>query len=198
MHDFTAAILSASYLGIFAIVFAETGLLLGFFLPGDSLLIAAGLVAASGDLQLGGIMAAVVAGAILGNTAGYYIGQRFGPAVFRNERARFFKPEYVQQAEGYFNQYGKLAVVVARFVPIVRTFVPTLAGVSRMPIAVFTVYNVIGAVLWGVGVPALAYYLGRLIPNLDRYILLIVGVVLVVSIIPIAMKVVQARRGRAA
>jgi membrane-associated protein len=194
MHDFTAAILSASYLGIFAIVFAETGLLLGFFLPGDSLLIAAGLVAASGDLHLGGVMA----GAILGNTAGYYIGQRFGPAVFRNERAKFFKPEYVQQAEGYFNQYGRLAVVVARFVPIVRTFVPTLAGVSRMPIAVFTVYNVIGAVLWGVGVPALAYYLGRLIPNLDRYILLIVGVVLVVSIIPIAIKVLQARRGTAA
>jgi len=198
MHDFTAAILSASYLGIFAIVFAETGLLLGFFLPGDSLLIAAGLVAASGDLHLGGVMAAVVAGAILGNTAGYYIGQRFGPAVFRNERARFFKPEYVQQAERYFNQYGRLAVVVARFVPIVRTFVPTLAGVSRMPIAVFTVYNVIGAALWGVGVPALAYYVGRLIPNLDRYILLIVGVVLVVSIIPIVIKVLQARRGTAA
>lgn len=195
MESLIEAILSASYLGIFAIVFAETGLLVGFFLPGDSLLIAAGLLAAGGKLNLGGIMAAVVAGAILGNTAGYFIGQRFGPAVFRNQNSRFFKPEYVVEAQKFFVKYGALAVILARFVPIVRTLVPTLAGVSRMPFGLYTLYNVIGALLWGVGLTALAYYLGQLIPDLDKYILLIVAVVLVVSVIPIVLKFLQARRG---
>ncbi|GGL85732.1 membrane protein [Deinococcus aerolatus] len=195
MESLIDAILSASYLGIFFIVFAETGLLVGFFLPGDSLLIAAGLLAAGGKLNLGGIMAAVVVGAILGNTAGYFIGQRFGPAVFRNQDSRFFKPEYVVEAEKFFLKYGALAVILARFVPIVRTLVPTLAGVSRMPFGLYTLYNVIGALLWGVGLTALAYYLGQLIPDLDKYILLIVAVVLVVSVIPIVLKFLQARRG---
>lgn len=194
MESLIDAILSASYLGIFFIVFAETGLLVGFFLPGDSLLIAAGLLAAGGKLNLGGIMAAVVAGALLGNTAGYFIGQRFGPAVFRNQDSRFFKPEYVVEAEKFFLRYGALAVILARFVPIVRTLVPTLAGVSRMPFGLYTLYNVIGALLWGVGLTALAYYLGQLIPDLDKYILLIVAVVLVVSVIPIVLKFLQSRR----
>ncbi|CAM3300329.1 DedA family protein [Deinococcus saxicola] len=195
MSSLIDVILSASYLGIFFIVFAETGLLVGFFLPGDSLLIAAGLLAAGGKLNLGGVMAAVVAGALLGNTAGYFIGQRFGPAVFRNQNSRFFKPEYVQEAEKFFVKYGALAVILARFVPIVRTLVPTLAGVSRMPFMLYTLYNIIGAVLWGVGLTALSYYLGQLIPDLDRYILLIVAVVLVVSVIPIVLKFLQARKG---
>ncbi|CAM4171993.1 DedA family protein [Deinococcus marmoris] len=195
MESLIEAILSASYLGIFLIVFAETGLLVGFFLPGDSLLIAAGLLAAGGKLNLGGIMAAVVVGAILGNTAGYFIGQRFGPAVFSNQNSRFFKPEYVVEAQKFFVKYGALAVILARFVPIVRTLVPTLAGVSRMPFMLYTLYNIIGALLWGVGLTALSYYLGQLIPDLDKYILLIVAVVLVVSVIPIVLKFMQARKG---
>ncbi|QFP75658.1 DedA family protein [Deinococcus sp. AJ005] len=194
MSSLIDVILSASYLGIFFIVFAETGLLVGFFLPGDSLLIAAGLLAAGGKLNLAGVMAAVVVGAFLGNTAGYFIGQRFGPAVFSNQNSRFFKPEYVSQAQTFFVKYGALAVILARFVPIVRTLVPTLAGVSRMPFALYTLYNIIGAVLWGVGLTALAYYLGQLIPDLDKYILLIVAVVLVVSVIPIVLKFLQARK----
>ncbi|GHF31938.1 membrane-associated protein [Deinococcus metalli] len=195
MDSLVHSILAFSYVGIFLIVFAETGLLLGFFLPGDSLLITAGLLAASGDLSLGGVIVAVVAGGILGCISGYFIGQRFGPAVFRNQESRFFKPEYVTQAEKFFEQYGWQSVVLARFVPIVRTLVPTLAGVSRMPLGVFTAYNVLGALLWGVSLPALAYYFGKLIPNLDRYVLLIVAVVLVVSVIPVVVKVMQARRG---
>lgn len=194
MESLIHTILAFSYIGIFLIVFAETGLLAGFFLPGDSLLIAAGLLAASGELNLGGVMIAVVSGGILGCISGYYIGQRFGPAIFRNQNSRFFKPHYVTQAEAFFKQYGAQAVILARFVPIVRTLVPTLAGVSRMPIGLFTAYNVVGALLWGVGLPALAYYFGKLIPNLDDYILLIVGVILVVSVLPIIFKVMQARR----
>ncbi len=194
MSSLIDVILSASYLGIFFIVFAETGLLVGFFLPGDSLLIAAGLLAAGSKLNLAGVMAAVVVGAFLGNTAGYFIGQRFGPAVFSNQNSRFFKPEYVSQAQTFFVKYGALAVILARFVPIVRTLVPTLAGVSRMPFLVYTLYNMIGALLWGVGLTALSYYLGQLIPDLDKYILLIVAVVLVVSVIPIVLKFLQARK----
>ncbi|OLV17619.1 DedA family protein [Deinococcus marmoris] len=194
MSSLIDVILSASYLGIFFIVFAETGLLVGFFLPGDSLLIAAGLLAAGGKLNLAGVMAAVVVGAFLGNTAGYFIGQRFGPAVFSNQNSRFFKPEYVSQAQTFFVKYGALAVILARFVPIVRTLVPTLAGVSRMPFLLYTLYNIIGALLWGVGLTALSYYLGQLIPDLDKYILLIVAVVLVVSVIPIVLKFLQARK----
>ncbi|THF88564.1 DedA family protein [Deinococcus sp. KSM4-11] len=194
MDSLIHTILAFSYIGIFLIVFAETGLLLGFFLPGDSLLITAGLLAASGELNLWGVMAAVVAGGILGCVSGYFIGQRFGPAVFRNQNSRFFKPEYVAQSEQFFAQYGWQSIVLARFVPIVRTLVPTLAGVSRMPLGIFTAYNVLGAVLWGVSLPALAYYFGKLIPNLDKYVLLIVAVVLVVSVIPVVVKVMQARR----
>ncbi|WP_309572145.1 DedA family protein [Deinococcus sp.] len=194
MESLIHTILAFSYIGIFLIVFAETGLLLGFFLPGDSLLITAGLLAASGDLNLWGVIVAVVAGGILGCISGYFIGQRFGPAVFRNQNSKFFKPEYVTQSEQFFAQYGWQSIVLARFVPIVRTLVPTLAGVSRMPLGIFTAYNVLGAVLWGVSLPALAYYFGKLIPNLDKYVLLIVAVVLVVSVIPVVMKVMQARR----
>ncbi|GGK93766.1 membrane protein [Deinococcus radiotolerans] len=194
MHDLTSLILSASYVGLFAIVFAETGLLLGFFLPGDTLLLAAGVLAAGGALSLGGIMAAVVAGAVLGCVAGYFIGGRFGPRIFANQDARYFKPEYVTRAELFFTRYGWLAVVLARFVPVVRTLVPTMAGVSRMPLAPFTLYNILGAILWGVSVPALGYFLGDRIPHLDRYILLIVGGVVVISIVPVLLKVMQARR----
>src|SRR6476646_629139 len=106
MDSLIHTILAFSYIGIFLIVFAETGLLLGFFLPGDSLLITAGLLAASGELNLWGVMAAVVAGGVLGCVSGYFIGQRFGPAVFRNRNSRFFKPEYVAQSEQFFAQYG--------------------------------------------------------------------------------------------
>ncbi|WP_412028948.1 DedA family protein [Deinococcus yunweiensis] len=194
MESLIHTILAFSYVGIFLIVFAETGLLLGFFLPGDSLLITAGLFAASGDLNLLGVMAAVVAGGILGCVAGYFIGHRFGPAVFRNQESKFFKPSYVTESEKFFTQYGWQSVVLARFVPIVRTLVPTLAGVSRMPLGIFTAYNVLGALLWGVTLPAVAYYFGKLIPNLDQYVLLIVAVVLVVSVIPVVIKVMQARR----
>ncbi|GAA5435496.1 DedA family protein [Deinococcus aquaticus] len=194
MHDLTALILSASYFGILAIVFAETGLLVGFFLPGDSLLLAAGVLAANGDLNLGGVMVAVIVGAVLGCVAGYWIGHRFGRNIFSQPNAKFFKPEYITRAELFFQKYGWLAVILARFVPVVRTLVPTMAGVSRMPLGLFNLYNIVGAVLWGVSVPALGYYLGGLIPNLDRYILIIVGGVAVVSVIPIILKVVQARR----
>jgi membrane-associated protein len=187
-------ILTVSYLGVFGIVFAETGLLAGFLLPGDSLLITAGLLAAEGVLSLPLVILACAGGSIIGDQAGYWIGRRFGPRVFSRPNSRFFKPEYVERAESYFKRYGPLTVVIARFIPIIRTMSATTAGVSRMPYQVFLAFSILGGLLWGAGVPYLGYALGKAIPDLDKYILFIIGGVIVVSVIPIALKVVTAGR----
>ncbi|BDP40197.1 membrane protein [Deinococcus aetherius] len=194
LPDLPALLSVAGYAGILAIVFAETGLLLGFFLPGDSLLITAGIVAAQGSLDVRGVMAAVIVGAILGDTTGYLIGRRFGPAVFRQQDSRLLRPEFLTRTQEVFGRYGRLAVVVARFIPVVRTMTPTLAGVGRLPYPVFLGFSVLGAVLWGVGVPLAGYWLGGLIPHLDRYILLLVAGVLLVSAVPVALGWRRARR----
>ena len=194
LSDLPTLLATVGYLGILAIVFAETGLLVGFFLPGDSLLITAGIVAQQGSLNVWGAIAAVIVGAVLGDTVGYLLGRRFGPAIFRRQDARLFRPEFVARTQAYFSKYGKFAVVVARFVPIARTVAPTLAGVGKMPYGTFLAYNVLGAVAWGASVPLAGYWLGSLIPNLDRYILLIVGVVVLVSLVPVALELRRARR----
>lgn len=198
MEHWINVILGFSYIGIFLVVFAETGLLVGAALPGDSLLITAGIVAANKTgnvhLDLGGVIIAVVLGAILGSLVGYFIGQRFGPAIFSRQDSRFFKPAYRVQAEEFFAKEGPKSIMLARFIPFVRAVVPTLAGVSNMNFGLFALYSVIGAIIWGAGLPALAYYVGQKIPNLDHYILLIIGVVLVLSFLPVALKLLQNRR----
>lgn len=183
-----------SYVGLALIIFAETGLLLGFFLPGDSLLITAGLFAARGDLGITEIIVLVIVAAFLGNASGYYIGRRFGPAVFA--RAKFLKPEYVEQAREYFDERGNQALILARFVPIIRTLLPTLAGTIQMNPRTFMISNAIGAVLWGASVPLAGYFLGKVIPKdlLDKYILVIVGVILVASFIPVLLEINKRRR----
>ncbi|GAA5502481.1 putative membrane protein Rv0364 [Deinococcus xinjiangensis] len=202
MQHLIDVILGFSYIGIFLVVFAETGLLVGAALPGDSLLITAGIVAANKtgkvQLDLGGVILAVIAGAILGSLCGYFLGKRFGPSIFSRQNSRFFKPEYRLEAEKFFAKEGPKSVMLARFIPFVRAVVPTLAGVSNMNFGMFALYSVLGAILWGAGLTALAYYVGQKIPNLDHYILLIIGVVLVVSFIPVALKLLEARRGRGA
>lgn len=202
MEHLIDAILGFSYIGIFLVVFAETGLLVGAALPGDSLLITAGIVAANKtgkvQLDLGGVILAVIAGAILGSLVGYLLGKRFGPSIFNRQNSRFFKPEYRLEAEKFFAKEGPKSVMLARFIPFVRAVVPTLAGVSNMNFGMFALYSVLGAVVWGAGLTALAYYVGQKIPNLDHYILLIVAVVLVLSFIPVALKLLEARRGRGA
>ena len=148
------------------IVFAESGLLIGFFLPGDSLLFFAGFLASdAGGHNLPALpwvaLTSAVA-AIVGDQVGYLIGSKFGPALFKREKSRFFNPEYVDKAEAFFAKHGSKTIVLARFVPIVRTFVPTVAGASRMNYRTFITYNVIGGVLWGAGVTTLGYFLGEI------------------------------------
>ncbi len=182
-------------IGLFAIVFAESGLFFGFFLPGDSLLLTAGVFAAKGDLNLAVIVAGVFMAAVAGDQVGYAFGRRVGPALFRKPDSRFFKQEYVEKARLYFAQHGSKTIVLARFVPFVRTFTPIVAGVGRMHYPTFAAYNVLGGLLWGVGVTLLGYVLGEAF-NVDRYLLpIIIGIVLV-SFIPVAREALRARRAR--
>jgi membrane-associated protein len=177
------------------VVFVETGLLIGFFLPGDSLLFTAGLLVAEGtfDVPIWLVATTVPLAAILGDQVGYTIGRAAGPRVFNKPDSRFFQQEYVDKAYGYFERYGARTIVIARFVPIVRTFAPVVAGVSQMDRRVFTTFNVVGAVLWGCGVTLLGYYLGQIQWVADNAELIILSIV-ALSVMPIVVEVLRARR----
>lgn len=183
------------------IVFAESGLLVGFFLPGDSLLFFAGFLSseAGGHLlpSLPWVALTCALAAILGDQVGYLIGAKFGPALFQRPKSRFFHPEYVRKAEAFFAKHGSKTIVLARFVPIVRTFVPTVAGVSNMHYRTFVTYNVIGGVLWGAGVTTLGFFLGEIEAvknNIEIAAIVIVGI----SVLPVAFELWKHRRAAAA
>jgi len=182
-------------LGLIAIIFAETGLLVGFFLPGDSLLVTAGLLASQGKLNIAAILAGTALASIVGAQVGYFIGLKVGPALFRRPDSRFFKQEFVDKAETYFSKYGGKTIVLARFVPVVRTFANVVAGVSRMDLRRFTVFNIIGGVVWTIGITMLGYGLGQ-INGIDKYILLIIFVIVVISAMPVAIEYMRARKER--
>ena len=180
---------------LLVVVFVETGLLIGFFLPGDSLLFTAGLLVAEGtfDIPLWVLLVTVPLAAIAGDQVGYTIGRQAGPRVFNRPDSRLFQQEFVDKAYGYFERYGPRTIVLARFVPIVRTFAPVVAGVSRMHYRTFLIYNVVGGVLWGAGVTALGYFLGQVAfvrSNVEIIILAIVGL----SVLPILFELLRARR----
>ena len=188
---------SFGLIGIVAIVFAECGLLVGFFLPGDSLLFAAGLLVATGTFStpLPVVVALIVLAAIAGNLSGYAIGHKAGPAVFKRPESRFFRPEYVERTSHFFDRYGGWAILLARFVPIVRTFVPVMAGTGRMPFGRFALFSVIGGVLWGTSMTVLGYYLGQ-IEFVQKNLELIAVGIIAVSVLPIWFEL--RRRGRTA
>jgi membrane-associated protein len=190
-------------IGLFAIVFAETGLLIGFFLPGDSLLVLAGLVCAVGaesklnvDLNLGVVLVGLFVSATAGAQTGYFIGRKAGPALFSRPESRLFKQEYVDKAQHYFDKYGPKTIVLARFIPIVRTFSNPMAGVGGMPIRSFTTFNLIGGALWAVGVTMVGFVLGKTIPSAEDHLLVIEAIIIVLSLVPIVVEVVRARRNR--
>jgi membrane-associated protein len=181
-------------IGLFLIVFAESGLFFGFFLPGDSLLFTAGLFAAQGTLNLPLILVGCFIAAVAGDQVGYVFGQRVGPALFKRPDSKLFKQEYVERARAFFEKHGPKTIVLARFVPIVRTFAPILAGVGRMQYRTFVSYNLIGGFLWAVGVTLLGYWLGNLIPDIDAYLLPIIAVIIALSFIPIGLEWLKRRR----
>jgi membrane-associated protein len=182
-------------IGLMLIVFAETGLLVGFFLPGDSLLFTAGLLASQGSLNLALVLAGCFAAAFVGDQVGFTIGEILGPRVGRNPDARVVKPEYIDRTHAFFERHGPKTIVLARFVPIVRTFAPVVAGVARMRRAVFVRYNVVGAALWVAAATLAGYLLADLIgDSIDAYILPIVAVVIILSLIPPALEWRRHRR----
>lgn len=181
--------------GLALIVFAECGLLLGFFLPGDSLLFTAGLFVAQGAIStpLWLVCLILVVAAVAGNIAGYWIGRTAGPAIFDKPQSRLFKPEHVVKTQGFFDKYGNRAIVMARFVPIVRTFITVMAGVGRMEPKRYFTYSLIGGVVWAAGVTLLGFWLGQfqfVRSNIELMLILIVGL----SVLPIIVEIIRARR----
>lgn len=187
-------IVTIGYIGLFAVIFAETGLFLGFFLPGDSLLFVAGLLASGGVLSLPALLMVVFTAAVLGNVVGYMFGLRMGASLFKREESLLFKKSHVQKAEDFFNRYGAKTIVLARFMPIVRTFAPILAGVGRMNFKEFFFYNVIGGFLWSFGLLLAGFFLGQAVPDVDRYILPIVIVIIILSFLPGVLKYRQEKK----
>ncbi len=184
---------------LWLIVFAETGLLIGFFLPGDSLLFTAGVLAGGGKLDVVMLVVGCFVAAVAGDQVGYTIGQRLGPRLFRKSESRVFKQEYVERTRAFFEKHGPKTIVLARFVPIVRTFAPTLAGVGAMPRKTFLKFNVIGAAIWAVGITMLGYALGGELgldekDNIDKVLLPAVAVIVAVSLIPIVIEWRRSRR----
>ena len=184
-------------LGVAAIVFIETGLLVGFFLPGDSLLFTTGLLVATDVIQTPIWIVVLVLGvaAFLGDQVGYQIGRASGPRIFNRPNSRFFRQEYVDKTSEYFERYGGRTIIIARFVPIVRTFAPVVAGVGEMRYRTFVVYNLIGALLWGVGVTLLGYWLGQF-EFVQTYLEPILIAIVVISVVPIAVELLRARTRR--
>lgn len=192
--DPIAIIKTGSYLGISLVVFAESGLLIGILFPGDSLLFAAGLLSGAGYLALLPLALSVAAAAILGDTVGYWFGANVGTNFFNRKDSRFFKQEYVRRTELFYEKYGGRAVILARFVPIIRTIAPIFAGIGKMKYRTFLSYNAVGGCLWGIGMTLLGFSLGSIIPNSEHYILPLSLVIVVISFLPIIINVVRGKR----
>lgn len=187
-------VLSFGYVGLAAVVFAESGVFLGFFLPGDSVLFSAGLVASHGTLNIWILVPLLCASAILGDSTGYFVGSKIGPALFVRNDSLFFKKRYVTETQAYYAKYGPMTIFVARFIPVVRTMAPTLAGVGRMRYRTFLRYNIFGGICWGGGVTLLGYFLGSTVPGADQYIIPIIILIVVLSFVPIAWEWWRAKK----
>jgi len=192
------AIRWGGYAVLFAIVFTETGLLVGLFLPGDSLLVVAGLVAAAGGLNVWALMGLLTIAAVAGDSTGYAIGHRAGPILFRREQSLVFNPRHLVRTRDFYARYGAKTIVIARFVPIIRTFAPVVAGIGQMEYRRFLFYNVAGGLGWVILMTSAGYLLGRAIPNVGSYVHIVAGVVIVLSLVPIVTEVVRERRRRSA
>lgn len=186
---------SVGYIGVFLMVFIESGVPIGLFLPlpGDTLLFSAGILAATSAFDLVPLIVVIVLGALLGDSAGYWFGARFGTRLFK-EGATFLSMRNLRRTEAFYAKHGGKALILARFLPLFRTLVPIMAGVVHMPYRTFLSYNVTGALLWGVSVTLLGYYLGSLIPNIDLYLMPILLVIILLSSGSVVLEVLKARK----
>lgn len=181
-------------IGVVLIVFAESGLFFGFFLPGDSLLFTAGFLASQDLISIWGLLILCFIAAVAGDSVGYMFGKKTGPMIFNKEDSLFFKKKHVEKARDFYDKYGKKTIVFARFIPIVRTFAPIVAGVAQMNYRVFISYNIIGGFLWTWGMLGLGYLLGNVIPNVEKYLTPIILVIIFVSFIPAIVEYYKSKR----
>lgn len=181
-------------IGVVSIVFAESGLFFGFFLPGDSLLFTAGFLASQDLISIFWLLILCFIAAVLGDSVGYYFGKKVGPSIFRKEDSLFFHKKHIEKAHAFYDKHGKKTIVFARFIPIVRTFVPIVAGVAGMEYRTFFAYNIIGGFVWTWGMLGGGYLLGNLIPNVDKYLTPIILAIIVVSFIPAIIEYVKHKR----
>jgi len=182
------------YLGLFAAVFAESGLFIGFFLPGDSLLFTAGILASQGLLSIWVLLALLLIAAVLGDNFGYAFGRRLGPRLFSREDSRFFHKKHLDRAQTFYARYGKATLIIARFTPIVRTFAPIVAGAGKMRYPTFFAYNVVGAFIWVLFNTLLGYFLGKAVPSIERYIIPILVIIIVLSFLPAVFQFMRERK----
>ncbi|HUO75390.1 MAG TPA: DedA family protein [Candidatus Paceibacterota bacterium] len=180
----TALIQTVGYVGIAAVIFTESGLLIGIVLPGDSVLFTAGFLASQGLLSIIPLLIISFTMAALGDNVGYWLGKRFGPSVFKRKDSIFLNPGNITRAEAFYEEHGTKTIVLARFIPVIRTLAPLLAGVGSMHWRTFMTYNLLGAFIWGIGVTFTGYWLGAVIPGIDRYIIPIVLLIIFSSVIP--------------
>jgi len=171
-------------IGLVVVVFAETGLMVGFFLPGDSLLVTAGLFAAKGDLNIVWLNLAVMAAAIVGDATGYWIGRRAGHALYSRPNSFFFRKQHLIKTHEFYEKHGGKTIVIARFVPIIRTFAPVVAGAAEMGYRQFATYNIVGGIGWVASMTLTGYFLGRAVPDIDKHIHIVVAVVIFLSLLP--------------
>ncbi len=185
-----------AYIGLFAIIFAESGLLIGFFLPGDSLLFTAGFLASQGLLDIYILVPLLFLAAVLGDSAGYAFGAKVGKRLFHRKESLLFHRHNLEKAQQFYEKHGKKTIILARFMPVIRTFAPIVAGIGDMNYKTFITYNVIGGLLWAVCLPLAGYFLGSLIPNADKYLHYIIAVIIFVSILPPIVHVLREKESR--
>ena len=186
MHfDLVELIRTVGYLGVFTIVFLESGMLVGFFFPGDSLLFTAGFLASQGILDIKILIVGCFIAAVTGDSIGYYIGKKLGPKIFTRNNSIFFHKKHLERAQRFYEKYGGKTIILARFIPVIRAFAPVVAGVGKMDYKRFVTFNLVGGVLWAIGVTLAGYYLGSLIPDVDKYLLPIVGLIIIASVLPV-------------
>ncbi len=187
---------TAGYLIISGVIFAETGLFFGFFLPGDTVLFPAGLLASQGYFNLALLCTFAFIAAVLGNTVGYFFGKHVGKRIFNREDSIFFHKDHIMRARSFYDKHGGKTIILARFLPILRTFAPIVAGVSEMNFGIFTLYSMIGALVWAVGLPIAGFYLGKYIPNIDKIILPIIVLAVIVPLLSSIYELVKTKERR--
>lgn len=184
------------YFGIFAIIFAESGLFIGFFLPGDSLLFTAGFLASQKIFNIYFLVFGCFAAAVLGDSVGYTFGQKIGKKLFKKEDSIFFHKDHLRKARVFYEKHGKKTIILARFLPIIRTFAPIVAGIGDMNYFSFLSFNIIGGILWAIGLTLSGFFLGRLIPDVDRYLIPIIIGIIILSVLPQIIHLLKERNKR--